>query len=51
MEIARLLDGYKFYSLAEARAGGEPQPIRSIVDYLSAALPAGAHPNVLAERE
>ena len=35
----------------EARAGGEPQPIRSIVDYLSAALPAGAHPNVLAERD
>jgi len=51
LAIARLLDGYKFYSLAEARAGGEPQRIGSIVEYLSAALPAGAHPNVLAERK
>ena len=49
LAIARLLDGYTFYSLVEARAGGEPQRIGSIVDYLSAALPAGAHPNVLAE--
>ena len=44
-----MLDGYKFYSLVEARAVGEQQPIWSIVDYLccfdylSAVLPAGAH--------
>lgn len=50
LAIAQLLDGYRFYSLVEARAGGEPQRIGSIVEYLSAALPAGAHPNVLAER-
>lgn len=48
LEIAKLLNGYKFYSLEEARAfGGEPQPIHSIVEYLSAVLPVGAHPNVL----
>jgi len=48
LEIARFLSGYHFFSLEEARAaGGKPQPIHSITSYLSAALPAGSHPNIL----
>ena len=48
LEIARVLSGYHFFSLEDARArGGKPQPIHSITDYLSTALPAGSHPNIL----